>query len=523
MKARTVNEAMGDILKPKSESDIFKELDSLSEEELYDLWYDTRNVEIIKYAIKNKKMGNFIGEQEIAEIINDYPDLKPDLLPIIKEKFNDWFYIQLKNNVLEMDGWEDLIDVFGGGDMSREHIEQILQGDGFEIFYEPQMFARMPLSEYDWYISKMDHMDESEIKDFALNELNRKGKDTSELEDIYGFSPFFEYVSENPEELPDTTNLLQRAITETQAYADEAKAYEYLVKQIKNKFKFGDPVPKKDKMVLPIDDDQIVEMFLLISGVEDRIPADEPPNGFGGSGDFENFSDTFEESLSNVLADELYDLQESLQSILAPKSSDEVFQSFKELPISGQIEFLYDNPKDMIPVEHWPLIHQIKERLKNNPAFDADFRVTSTEHGEWGTDYTWSYFRIHPRMYDTDPVIVSQYNNEPHSIRVYIKNDEENEQIIEDYQGFMKWFNDDYVYKEQVVPYSIKETMISNWENYNEDVEAAIDRILNSAAGRHWPENVAGYVHSMVKQGRDPKTLSWVGFADRMEGRVSGG
>ena len=144
-------------------------------------------------------------------------------------------------------------------------------------------------------------------------------------------------------------------------------------------------------------------------------------------------------------------------NILKPKSSEEVSDAFVNLPIIEQVQFLedYEN-RTMIPFEKWPLILQIKEQLKNNKQFDGMFRVTSNDVMR---QFVWSFqpdeeigtkFKIYNRLSNNIPPInVEQHNEEPDAIHVYEEADTANEQIIESYDGFIKWLNDDYLWKRE--------------------------------------------------------------------------
>lgn len=146
-------------------------------------------------------------------------------------------------------------------------------------------------------------------------------------------------------------------------------------------------------------------------------------------------------------------------SILKPKSISEIVGSFINLPIGEQVEFLddYEN-RNIIPFENWPLILQIKEQLKNNSQFDSMFRVTSNNAL---TKFVWSFspdeqigseFKIYNRLSNNiQPINVEQYNNEPDTIHVYEQADTANEQVIESYEGFIKWLNDDYLWKKEKI------------------------------------------------------------------------
>jgi hypothetical protein len=182
-----------------------------------------------------------------------------------------------------------------------------------------------------------------------------------------------------------------------------------------------------------VDGDQIFELFLVLSGVYDKIYVHTPIDGFYG--DFKKLDDTFQDALYDSILFFDDDLNEGMKDILKPKNEDDVKTAFKKLPLYKKIEFLYDNKMD-IPKEYLPLIWTEKEKLKKDPKFDNYFRVTSTNPISYTStsDHVWSvvevdpvgvYFRIYARKPDDSiPFIIVEQMNDEDYLRAYIKNSE---------------------------------------------------------------------------------------------------
>ena len=135
---------------------------------------------------------------------------------------------------------------------------------------------------------------------------------------------------------------------------------------------------------------------------------------------------------------------ESIEKFLKPKSTIEVIGEFRKMPLDSQVDFLeqYEN-KQLIPFEYWPLILQIKQLLKDNKEFDDLFRVTSNDIY---SDVQAVKFKIYYRNggATVTPIEVLQFNNED-ILHVYETANTANEEIIDSYDGFMKFLNDDYL------------------------------------------------------------------------------
>jgi hypothetical protein len=154
-------------------------------------------------------------------------------------------------------------------------------------------------------------------------------------------------------------------------------------------------------------------------------------------------------------------MNESLSDLLKPKAKEDVIEAFKNQSVSDQTDFLYANNfnQEIIPIEHWPLIMQIKDQLKNNESFDIQFRVRRNNDIFNPEGYPiGTVFYIHPRDDDWAGTIeVEQYNNELEAVRVSVNNQYTQEGYIEDYRGFIKWLNDDFIYPHNKAGYSFKQ------------------------------------------------------------------
>jgi hypothetical protein len=267
----------------------------------------------------------------------------------------------------------------------------------------------------------MDHLDEEPLKKLAIQENN-----DPELKKKEGFSAVFDYIAGHQHEFPETTKVLERAIAETQALADESEAYKWIKEEIQKKFKFGEPKASGDKLILPADQDQIIDLFRAFSDIGDRITLYEPRSL---QGDISEYDDAFNGALQNSLEfHEFEDVNEGMKDILKPKDDDDIKKSFKNLPLYKQIEFLYETDLD-IPEEDQPLIWKEKNKLKYDPKFDNYFRVTSTDpitYMRRPIDFevitSGVSFKIYVRSVQDIPFVVVEQMNDEERLRVYAKN-----------------------------------------------------------------------------------------------------
>jgi len=113
-------------------------------------------------------------------------------------------------------------------------------------------------------------------------------------------------------------------------------------------------------------------------------------------------------------------IYESIESILKPKSKEEIISLFKKQSVVNQVWYLQDHGKNSIPKEHWPLIIKVKEELKNDEIFDGRFRVTYTDEiwtGEVG-NYIGVVFKIYNRDDNINVIRIYQYNEYPNKLKM---------------------------------------------------------------------------------------------------------
>ena len=141
MKAKFVNEALSDLLQPKSQSEIDKDLQELSGDELYDMWQNTNNNDFLKYALKHQDFINSLGLTDITEIVASGVTLDVGTKNIILNKiieefssFSNFKIKQIKDKKYLIFDWEDFADFIDGQDLSLENARMILSGDSYDIF-----------------------------------------------------------------------------------------------------------------------------------------------------------------------------------------------------------------------------------------------------------------------------------------------------------------------------------------------------------------------------------------------------
>jgi len=135
--------------------------------------------------------------------------------------------------------------------------------------------------------------------------------------------------------------------------------------------------------------------------------------------------------------------EESISDLLTPKSNEEIIEVFKSLSIVKKIDFLADyEDRKIIPFNLWPLLQQIKEKLKQNVNFDNYFRVTYTDVlANHKREYFAAQFKIYNRNDDWNIFFsVKQFNGYENNVVLDTHNQDKNYDITS-YEQFVKIFN----------------------------------------------------------------------------------
>jgi hypothetical protein len=291
MKAKLVSEGIENVLKPKSEAEIDRDLKKLSGDELYDLFRADGNVEFLERAAK--KGITDIYSEDLAELLNEYPALSDELFPTVIEKF-PWKLEKNKTggySILiawwdELDGWfeeNDEIDI--------KSIRKILEGDAFELF--EQYDEEVDLTDLNIKENKIYDTIKSEIQNDFLSEVN----EFKTLDDM------FKYIGEHEDEYYELAEALKIAVGEAKAIADEDLAFKDLKNEIKNRFGFVEltNIGKDNLYRVPLSNESIIDIYKLENNYADKINYHPPRYGY--QGDVDDVPEAFVEAIENKLAD----------------------------------------------------------------------------------------------------------------------------------------------------------------------------------------------------------------------------
>ena len=443
---KTLKESIEDILKPKSEEEIEKNIKKLSGEDLYNLWDDSGDKEFLKRALKK---GINIGDLDIAEIlesVNGEEEYEELLFPYILENFpiGEIKKVNKKYN-LYFSGWDEFSSLFRESrEIDEESINKILSGDSYEFFQRYDDYIRK-LS--DVYIGSLKINDSvnKELKNLISKRLNNP----PDLKNKNTFDELYNYIEEHEKDpqLEDIVKALKFTIYDTQEVADESAAYNEIVHAIKSELNFKEPKVVDHHLVVPIDKETIINIFKMAHNINDKIGY-WPPQ-YGWYGNISDHPDVFQDCLVNRLDDIENKLNESIKDILVPKSIEDIRDTFDTLKITSQIEFLEDDfvseeenkkRKEIIPFNKWPLILQIRERLKSNKKFNSKFRCTSIDiHISNRYELLGSIFKIYPKDYSSNILKIIQLNKKPQHIEIVY--DITHTKFFTSYNQFIKWFN----------------------------------------------------------------------------------
>jgi hypothetical protein len=441
-----VFESVSDIFKSKSEKEIIKELKEYDTYDLIELWRISGNILAIKEALKRKNFQNVVWNEDLVNIIDRHPELNNEMVQIIINIFSE-LVLEKKTNgyFIKVKEWGEFSVLFQENkEISEKDIEKILSANSMDIFEYYDMDVH--LSDYDWVMEKFaNKVHTGLLKKLTLKFAKEEdGLDISEIKKAKKLKDIFTFIVKNKEELPEIRTALEWAIIRTHEAADEYTAYNELKNAIKKKFGWNEPTIEEDYLVFPVDADDIIYIFKVCNNLEDGIKY-YPPY-YGWQGDIEKHPDVFNDSLQYELENIKEEINESssVSNILKPKSKDEIIKYFNNLSISNKvIMWSKYNLNDL--KEYFPLILQIyvkfKEDLLENRFNLSTFKVIHTAQSEIGGvgfgifDYKTSKLQW---------ISLEQFNDEEY-VHIFIGDDYAYEDIIEDYQGFLKWFKDEYL------------------------------------------------------------------------------
>jgi len=310
-----VNEAIGDILKPKSEEEIKKEIRKLSGDDLWDLWKDTGQKEYLRYALK-KRITFRIGSEDIADAIQEFPDAAETLFPLIVQNFPYNLKKEGQKYFLYADWYDEFADLFmESNDLSSESIQKILSGDSWDLF-ERYGSENMNLTDEIYSIQKMEKNKGVAYFKSLTEELVTKlleyfdwfnYDNTMEIKNLKTLTDVAKFLVkyQNERELDEFVEAFEKALNETRGVADEAQAFNELKNSLENElgFKFDKKYySESDKCYkIPLSKDSIIQLFKKAMIDDEKIKYNAPYYGYQGN--IYDHPDVFNDSLSNSISE----------------------------------------------------------------------------------------------------------------------------------------------------------------------------------------------------------------------------
>lgn len=279
-----INESIKDVLKPKSQKQIEKDLSKFDAEELYQKWRDTEN-EMFLFHSFHKGL-NHLTEDDILYVLElNNQELTDKVFPFIIQSFPyDIKKINKYTYEMYVDDLGELTDIMYSDDID---IEKILSGNSFDMFYVSQ--SNIDLDNYDYEIKIIDDkkIDIEKLKYFVKRELNI---DENSLTDIYNEVKIF----------PESTSfkILKQTLAECQTLATESMMNDYVMNFIKENI--GVPKYKDDKYYIRLAKEKVINVFK--STFNDF--KFEIKNPYMWYGDISDYPHIFEEVLEEKIFEE---------------------------------------------------------------------------------------------------------------------------------------------------------------------------------------------------------------------------
>lgn len=451
---KLVRESIDSILKPKSQAEIKSHFDEMDTEELYHLWIDSGSKEYLPYLVERPDVQDFLDEENIADILYEYPEYGNKLLPSIITHLNDDFTISKTHNGynIEFSDWS----VFGPylkttAHMDLQSVEAILTGGAEDMFINTGWIDK--IDDFAYSLSSFTD-DGEELKKAMISEY----EGDENIKDIHGIYPLIEFVADHEDDFDRVVDAIKNAFYETQSTADEYEAYTSITESITEEILLAKPEWINDRFIAATNEHKLIKLFMMGQDQYEKISLNIPYNGW--QGDISKNEETFVDALNNQLDNYFHINEADSSDFLKPKSNDDIVKAFQDLNTSQRIEALENsddyedepsgkkpNFRKLIPKKDWPLIITIKEEMKKDEKFDNNFRVTSTDPINYHTENVMTsigaYFRVFSRNYPYLPFVsVEQLDHDNDNIRVCIKNsDNEKGKIkkIKTYKEFWDW------------------------------------------------------------------------------------
>lgn len=300
MRAKLINEGVGDLLKPKTAAEIESDLNKLSGNELYDLYNDTRDITFLVRALKVG--GANIYKEDIAQLLEDDPSLENYLFPYVVKQFPFELEKTKSGYNLLISWWDEFTNCFHENrEIDIDVVSSILEGDAFEIFENFDNNVDLTDIYLNFSDSSINFNDLiNEIKEKIIEE-----KSDAEIQGIDDINKLINYIGENEDEMPLISEAIKMGINEVQSIADESEAFNDLTNEIKNhfgwKFEKLDKIGKNNLFKIPVSKKNIIELFKIHNDVGDKI--NYYPPSYGWSGDIDKHPDVFYESIQNRISE----------------------------------------------------------------------------------------------------------------------------------------------------------------------------------------------------------------------------
>jgi len=308
-----IKEAISDLLKPKSEEEIKKEIRKLSGDYLWDLWKDTGQKEYLRYALK--KRITFLGREDIADAIQEFPDAAETLFPLIVQNFPYNLKKEGQKYFLYTDWYDEFADLFmESNDLSSESIQKILSGDSWDLFERSDY---MNLADEIYTIQKMEKDKGVSYFKSLTEELVAKlledfdwldYDNTMEIKNLKTLTDVAKYLVKYKDErdLEGYVKAFEKALNETSGVADEAQAFNELKNSLENElgFKFDKKYySESDECYkIPLSKDSIIQLFKKATIDDEKIKYNVPYYGIFLRNIYDH-PDVFNDSLSNSISE----------------------------------------------------------------------------------------------------------------------------------------------------------------------------------------------------------------------------
>lgn len=310
-----IKEDISNLLKPKSEEEIKKEIRKHSGDDLWDLWKDTGKKEYLKYALK-KKITFPIGSEDIAEAIQEFPDAAETLFPLIVQNFPYNLKKEGQKYFLYSDWYDEFADLFmESNELSSDSIQKILSGDSWDLF-ERYGSENMNLEDEIYSIQRMEKDKgvayfkslTEELVTKLLGDFDWLDYDNMmEIKNLKSLTDIAKYLVKYRDErdLEEYAHAFEKALNETQGVADESKAFNELKSALEHElgFKFDKKYySESDKCYkIPLSKESIIQLFKKATIDDEKINYNAPYYGYNGS--IYDHPDVFNDSLSNSISE----------------------------------------------------------------------------------------------------------------------------------------------------------------------------------------------------------------------------